>query len=536
MADDSINGSEEVKKRLKIPCLLTFRSSDGQLCSVPGYLCHTGNTPTGNIIDRQREQRILLEFKADSLFKYQFLQLGGYYILKCSTKRERDTSINSKTNNASEAYEGDVSPGNILLQQSFSQMHKNSDVHVHFFSEEKDMFRIIPEPVEVLSVSSCLHILKAKIGRTSSVADPQCRDMPQGNLISLCGNVEIIQICNYKSRPYMSSNQLDCMDIDQRMCCDIVIHLCNDHHKVLIHGNFRKHMYPVGLGPGANATFHRVLVTCPSSGCPTLVLTPVSFVVINFIKEVAHQHSKERTTPQIEASFAVEESSSIVLGLMSQLTWCLENKLIRCNCRVLTVYALVLERSIHVPSKSQSNNQLKLPALNVALSGFVMDDGSSLSCWWANSLATMRLLRFHETAHRPLLHYSKTSMQCKARNSQDTVGHRLEKMLKKYHRIIVKSDRVSHYSSTPSFTFHVDSGVLSCPDERKLWLVMLDACASPASNIIGRVMDPNSLQLLDTELKELNMTTPSMPNVRITEVGCLNPLHEARNLLHELTS
>lgn len=49
-------------------------------------------------------------------------------------------------------------------------------------------------------------------------------------------------------------------------------------------------------------------------------------------------------------------------------------------------------------------------------------------------------------------------------------------------------------------------------------------------------MDPNDLQLLGAELKELRVPMQPMPNVWITEVGYLNPLNEARNILHQLRS
>jgi len=55
-------------------------------------------------------------------------------------------------------------------------------------------------------------------------------------------------------------------------------------------------------------------------------------------------------------------------------------------------------------------------------------------------------------------------------------------------------------------------------------------------NMIGTLMDSNALHSLDAELKELHVATQPVQNVWITEVGCLNPLDEARNILHDLSS
>lgn len=42
------------------------------------------------------------------------------------------------------------------------------------------------------------------------------------------------------------------------------------------------------------------------------------------------------------------------------------------DSQVVTVHVMVLELPAHVPSKSQSNKQLRLPAFNVTLAGLVL--------------------------------------------------------------------------------------------------------------------------------------------------------------------
>lgn len=150
-------------------------------------------------------------------------------------------------------------------------------------------------------------------------------------------------------------------------------------------------------------------LSSPPNGCPTLVLTPASFVVINSIKESGHRRSDKRNTPKVKFNVLDDECPGGVSHLISQLTQCMESKLIRINCRVRSfcycgcqaymhmlmsnfavvacfflflfffgglawglqvanVYILVLELPTHVPSKKQ----MKLPSFNITLAGFML--------------------------------------------------------------------------------------------------------------------------------------------------------------------
>lgn len=75
-------------------------------------------------------------------------------------------------------------------------------------------------------------------------------------------------------------------------------------------------------------------LSSPPNGCPTLVLTPASFVVINSIKESGHRRSDKRNTPKVKFNVLDDECPGGVSHLISQLTQCMESKLIRINCRV----------------------------------------------------------------------------------------------------------------------------------------------------------------------------------------------------------
>lgn len=105
------------------------------------------------------------------------------------------------------------------------------------------------------------------------------------------------------------------------------------------------------------------------------------------------------------------------------------------------------------------------------------DDGSSLSCCWANGGTAERLLRLHESTHKPHFHSCGSSMKAGIKSSLDTVGYHLEKMLKKHHRVVVKNNRAAPDSFTLGFTYVAESEeVFSCSDERLLRVIMLNAC------------------------------------------------------------
>lgn len=203
---------------------------------------------------------------------HQSIQMGGYYILKYPNRGQYDTEVSNKMKHGkiciapemtfwtlsfafgetmhhtgpsqthpsgvssfsvSGTSVGDKSQNNVIFQETTSQMHRNSDIHVHIFSERSDIFSTFPQPDEVLSMSSCVRIMKAEAGRTSSAVDPQYGDVPQGNLVSFYGNIEKIQIFNYDPRPFVTSEHSDSFYTDQRMGFNTVIHIYDDDNKVI---------------------------------------------------------------------------------------------------------------------------------------------------------------------------------------------------------------------------------------------------------------------------------------------------------------
>ncbi|KAJ0986688.1 hypothetical protein J5N97_005044 [Dioscorea zingiberensis] len=411
----------------KIPCSFTFTSANYQVSVVSGYICNYEGNTWGHMTDAQGFPRILLEFKSDCYHKYQFLRIGGFYIIKCSEEHlgcglqgchdfksgkvlvtsystlwSLSFSLDDTPNlgepplvcspgfssvGVDKTFQEIQHPNEISFQQSGSLMLENSDVLLSFTSEEtrpvnkgrskvQDGFirliRSLPKCGNVLSVSACTKIMMDTSISHSVAVDPESVKVPLGNLISVSGNIENIHAYCSKSTSHMGLvNVVNTFGLN---ACSICIHLFEDHHMVRIHGTLSKHAYPVGMAPGVKATFHRVLMTCMSSRCLELVLTPVSFVEINSIWEVDCEEIRGRLISQSSLEVPEKESLNIAsFGLTLDMVQCQESKSIRFNSRVVGIHILVLEESIPCSVKSQSMSALKLPTVNIPLAGVVVD-------------------------------------------------------------------------------------------------------------------------------------------------------------------
>ncbi|ONM54702.1 conserved telomere maintenance component 1 [Zea mays] len=94
------------------------------------------------------------------------------------------------------------------------------------------------------------------------------------------------------------------------------------------------------------------------------------------------------------------------------------------HCRVATILVLVLNKS---------TNQGETPNVKVRLAGFILDDGSSLCCGWADDARAELLLRLQEIVHLDASVNLKLSKG--GENSTKlkyTIGCCLEKMLKQH--------------------------------------------------------------------------------------------------------
>ncbi|XP_039117521.1 CST complex subunit CTC1 isoform X2 [Dioscorea cayenensis subsp. rotundata] len=571
----------------KIPCsgLCTFANANYQVPLVSGYICNCVGITSEHMTDAKGFQRILLEFKSDCFHRYQFLRLGGYYITKCSREQlecglqgchdfkfgklrvmsqstlwSLSFSFGDTPNLAEpqldhgpgiSSLEGDKTLSEthkLWFQQAGSLTLENSDVHLTFSSEAtkpenkgrskvKDSFinlvRFLPKYGKILSVSACEKIMMDTPISHSVSFKPERVRLPLGNLVSVSGNIENIHAYSSKSTSHAGSeNVLKSFRLNE---CNYCIHLYEGHHMVHVRGTLSKYAYPVGMAPGVKATFHRVLMTCTSSGWQELLLTPVSFVEIHSIWEVDYEQKRGKLVSECSLNIPDKESfDTASFGLALNMVKCRESKLLSFNCRVVGIHILVLEESIQCSVKSQSVNDLKMPMVNVPLAGVVIDDGSSLKCCWLNAGSADVLLSLGD-AFRTFFCTHGKSLVVGSKNFRGTVDYHLKKMFAKHHRVIARSQEVYDISST-EFTLSVDSNrALSYSEEQLLKFILYNACAGSNFTIVGNAMDSDGLKQLRSTLLHLQLPLLAIENIWVKEVEHLNPCKESRNILDELS-
>ncbi|KAK1269376.1 hypothetical protein QJS04_geneDACA006523 [Acorus gramineus] len=146
-----------------------------------------------------------------------------------------------------------------------------------------------------------------------------------------------------------------------------------------------------------------------------------------------------------------------------------------------------------------------------------------------------KLLRLHEIVIRTSPG-RLTSRKSTPHRTQDTISYPLKKMLKKHHRITIKNGGSMEDSSCLNLSSSGHSNqVLTISEETLLKRVILNACAGPVINVVGNVIDANSLSRVERELAEMQVGMLPIANIWATEVVCTDPLSEARYLLSELS-
>nr|CAD1826619.1 unnamed protein product [Ananas comosus var. bracteatus] len=529
------------------PCSFSFRSASLHGTLMPARVHRSDGNCFKDSVDGQHNMRILLEFKADSFIYYQLLRIGGYYLLKCSsdgltcnlrgcecfacgktcidsqnTLRSVSIIFNGCNNHkgSCEEHPSEVSSGRageprshyateLLLSSPLEHFHETSDFHLDLLNEEH-LLGILPRPSEVLSVSSCIRMMTAEF-RTTGISDLQGHWLPQGDLVSLNGNIEDVHLNDCKSTSFVSFSFLT--GSDQRRISSVCIHVADDTCVVQISGHLSMRACPVGFRPGVKATFHRVLMIS-SSGRHALLFTPVTFIEINSIREVVDEQSEERMVLPTRLTFPTEHlSDTIPLGLFLQLVRSMDSKLTKVRCRVVTTQFLVLEHCGHDSMNSEQCRLCSIPKVNIPIAGFVMDDGLSLCCCWADRDRAGMLLRLQENAKYVFSDAKVFKGGGNTGNLQHTVGYHLQKMLKKHGRVIVKNHGIAAELSCQDLTFSCDSDKhFSSSEERLLKFIILNACQGSVLNIVGSALDANTLRWLDKELLELSTGVQSMHN------------------------
>uniref|UniRef100_A0A0D9XD61 CST complex subunit CTC1 n=1 Tax=Leersia perrieri TaxID=77586 RepID=A0A0D9XD61_9ORYZ len=549
------NSKVSMAKSCDIPCTLSFGTTKlyGSLVSI--YYC-------GSVGERDHISRILLEFK-DGMFNYQSLRIGGYFLLECPTESlnysmkgcgclqggkislgsqsrfwtlaitfngntnikpaNGDESIGVSSVKMDESFSRKAVHSEIKLVRTWNDFHQYCDFQLNIYCEAKrekmEKYNYICHVFnelcsysnEVQSVSSFIKTRVPK--RPSRSSNLQNDKLVQGDLISLQGKVDNIHPYGCKKEKNMVGNKK----------YNICIHVTDETHMVRLCGYVSKHGYPVGLGPGASVTFHRALLTHKHE----LFLTPQTYIEMSSIS-LAALNEECVVTPLI--------SDCLKDGSLTRVPSCLlfssqkhfaESRAIQFQCRVVTIHVLVLENIL----KDSQPSETRRGTINikVLLAGFIVDDGSSLCCCWADDARAELLLRLQEVA---IPHASVASKFSKdGVNIKQTVGSFLESMLKKHKRIIARNCGIP-----PGISCHdlelssALNKVLSCLEEKLMKFIILNACWKGTLNVIASALNANTLNGFNLDLPDLHPVR-NMPNFWVNQAFQVDPLDEARRML-----
>ncbi|XP_015575646.2 CST complex subunit CTC1 isoform X1 [Ricinus communis] len=565
---------------LEIPCSITVRHGNIYSSFGSGKLCCTKcKTDTGACFKPSTE-KVLLEFNTENFIKYQSLQIGSYYIINhhpeeslCSIRNHNYISgvkifISSKIHlwslffssdevirnnrSSSDASQGDSSSSSReslrrfqvepLLRVTDKSPESCSDVFLYLAANAMWFFDIklnarkgadtdpptAPEETSNYSISSS----------SLSYGSLDYTVFPEGNLTSVHGDVVAIHGFDDNSADIsLSCNRLgDVLDMrfSQGKTSGSCIHVLVDNQVVTIFGSLSKYALPVGFGPDVNATFHRIL---KFRGTNKLMLTPVSFIVLNSIRvtnELFTEKCSDIQSSNISSASSLDNVSS---GIISELIQHADGKPLQFNCRVAAVHVVVLEKNrkyYDLPSEVEYRPDF----VDIPLVGLVLDDGSSTCCCWANAERAATLLRLHEELPERAFESSGCTFKWVGIEKscwKNTVYH-LERILSKHDSITVRNYGSVVESSHQDLRVSVHSdNALSSSDENLLKFILFNACFGTLWTVVANVMDPNAVKQLEKEhLMQMEMTVLPIQNIWAKEVRYVNNLTEARNIMREL--
>ncbi|XP_078435012.1 conserved telomere maintenance component 1 [Wolffia australiana] len=452
-ADDSSQGT---------PCLITFTGAGTT------YEAHltprehfSASKPTHSL------RRILLEFEPQAIDLHQGLSIGEAYILK---RPSDDLRVEN--------------PAKSVVNSLWSvDLHHSDDEYVearlrlpgHWIGLVRDILEEAKTMRgEILTVRSLLQISAPP----PSVTSTSCGRFPhKGKLVSLRGDVAESHVLQ------RNGNR------------DLCVHVCDGALMVKVRGGLSKSLLICGLGPGTNATFHRVLAQPNSAGRYDLVMVPVSTVEVNYV-------NRPETLPQPSDSAAGVMRSGVLISELSRLA---DRTRVGLGGRVAGVVFLTLEG----PTTPRS-------AVGVPLAGFILDDGSSVCCCWADSGRARTMLRLEESCRESLTGEDPTPVN---------VRRALRRILRKHRRVTATC-----FGSNVS----ADSGGdIVYFDQRLVKWLVLRAINGPSLRVAARLVNPEALTCLPDGFSGSDLARESVTHVWAEEVDLACALSEARSLINE---
>ncbi|XP_021910975.1 CST complex subunit CTC1-like isoform X2 [Carica papaya] len=577
--DTQTHGCGNLSNSREIRCMATVRCVNNSNLVTSGILYHAKLSAKVNVNGKPHAEKVLLQFQSESSAKYH---IGGYYIMKhhiedsfCKVKKiyevnsARVLSSTSRiwslclsfdyafTSNKSihDTVMGDSSfnRNDILLAEqdelllqgapgsspgTFSDvsLHLPSDaidiLHVKLKELEENLIKPAIKPEEAYNfLSSRTHLHSMPSGSYSNCL------FPEGNLVSLNGDVIAIHglgLCT----PSVQSNCEDPNNVLQLRFLQghgsSCIHVMVDHQTVKISGFLSRHTYLTGFGPGTNATFHRILEV---GGQDRLMLTPISFIVINSLRVVDDLYSERWSSFPASAVHGTSSVETISFGLISELIpKCMDYKPVRFLCKVIAINLLVLEK-FEKYDNSKSSIQSRPVPIDIPLAGFVLDDGSSTCFCWANAERAATLLRLREELPQTVLEYCGCTLKWVGidKTARGSIMYHLGRILEKHKRITVKTHGSMADSSFPELTVFASSdNKLTSSDENLLKFIVLHACFCISWTVVACMMDPDAVRHLEREHLVEVKTVHSVKNMWAREVCHTNSLTEARNIIQEL--
>ncbi|KAI3839687.1 hypothetical protein MKW98_009992 [Papaver atlanticum] len=554
---------------------------NGRLARKGSLICKNSDAMDG-VISKSNRQKVLLEFQSETLRMYELLQVGVCYLIRYDNEETPGTvnyfnyiscgkflitsrtpmwsfSISSdKGFPASEVQKSHVfnmaSDGNdavpskistsselFFLRSSVQDPGNCTEVILHMSADAFGRLKVDIEGSKDKSIKSiALFVDTANIFfcLKTMASELQCfrptefdGRLPQGALISVHGCV--VDVHSFESDS--GNEHLLCGDSGnirqlrsfRGSSGSTCIHISDGCQLVKLRGVLSQHAYPIGLGPGIRATFHRVLV-----GEQALMLTPVTFVVINLVKEVYDKVGLSCSGPMFGLDILQNASrDTVTSSLISESIPCQDSKPKQFRCRVVAIHLLWLEKQNCELNNAQMKERSKSSPVNIPLAGFIVDDGSSLCCCWASAERAAVLLRLDEEIPNKAFISSACKMKAvRSIKAQSTARYHLQNVLNKHHKVTLSCSD-NFLDSCENLRFTVNSAYrLSCSDENLLKCIVLNAKCGPVVNIVGSKMAVAHLK----ELTGIRIPKHVMQNIWVLGVQNVDPRTEANTVFQEL--
>ncbi|GAB2219059.1 hypothetical protein Drorol1_Dr00006686 [Drosera rotundifolia] len=540
------------------PCFGTFRGPRGE--SVVKCRILVPNRDAGSSSISSKSKKVLLEFRPEYFYMYKLLRIGTYYIRK---HYEKDCLCYHEDQKL--CHKVVVGPGRHLWSLSYSpneflsQTNLSHNQPCHCFTNDisamgcsrdalshgcvgisDDGYADIHLQVSTDAIGSLDPDRQAsKEGNKTSTRFSQYHQMNwdarglssvefpvashsacpllEGDFISIHGAVIALYSSEFSSMDRRDAGGIHQLKAFRGKRIFISVHVSADGHLVKIDGSLSKLNYPVGLGPGANASFHRILAL---RGQNRLILLPVTFISVNLTPS-----SRFGGVPGDICSWS--PICDMPKGDKDDL---------HCFCgKVVAVHILTFKR-IKKLDKVPSEIQCRIPVIDIPIASFVLDDGVSPRCCWANGEKAAVFLRLHDDMPEIESERSWWEVQLMAiKDPNNNLSFLLDEILKKHGSITVRN-----YGSMLDYFFQdiqLQSGSdykISISDENVLKFITLNCCSGSLLKVAGRVMCPGGASEFEKYLVGEQMKMDVMPNIWVEDVQVANPLAEARATLKAL--